>query len=153
MMSRDRTNKFLAPASGRAIFRGTLPARTVHQLLLALGIELTVGRHQSLKALPGISDLTRNTEIVSVALEHQRIAAWCQWSFRILASNFVHVRNILLRCRSIRDRNIPNYPAVVDLRSNPLAVLEAQFSGDPGNDPNLGSIGRVGRRIPSIDDE
>src|SRR5262249_46349828 len=115
MMSRDRTNQFLASALRPFDLRGALPTRTVHQLLLALGIELTVGRHQSLQALPGIGDLTRNAEIVSVALEHQRVPAWCQCSFRISASNFVHVRNILLRCRSIWDRNIPNHPIVGDL--------------------------------------
>src|SRR5215470_17386031 len=62
---------------------------------LALGIELTIVCHQSLQALPGISDRTCNTKIVGEAFERKRVATWCQWTVRIFAPEFVHIGIVL----------------------------------------------------------
>jgi hypothetical protein len=87
----------------------------VHQLMpLALGIESTVGCHESLQALPGISYRTCSTEIVGEAFEHKGVATWRQWKVWIFAPDFVHIRIVLFRRRSIWDRNSPHNPIVID---------------------------------------
>jgi hypothetical protein len=57
--------------------------------------------------------------------------------------DFRSIPIVRFRRRSIWDRNIPHNPIVIDASNNLLAVLvEARFPLDPGNESNLGRIGR-----------